>query len=586
MDCNQNEDTSLCKVVDVEKVRFNFTKQHPLELRRWPIFNLLDPNFLLQIYMVLKFDYSSTSIIATKDEMVYVLDINRNEQLTTRCENMEYVQDNMSHRKTIYLEKMQKLCGNYIKKFLYCSKISAAALAQNGKVYFWYGVDQTPFEFVELCEEFITDIACNDTYFLFLTENKNVYTYGEHYYIANENACHSADDLYTIETIDAFIGKQVLFIACGFNFSVVITDEDKLYSWGNNEYGQLGLERTFSETPCTSEQSEALTREELEKIKSFNVFPCEIITLSNKNIYKVACGKEHTLALSKDGKLYTWGRNNYGQLGIGNLEQNFGPNLLPMAEKIVDIATVYTSDKSVALGCNAHVYIWGFCFDEKIVTPVNTSFSTIYDVFADNVPWMVYQYDVDHTNEFIYVDEMSNDILKCFKTIFNDSMTSDFIIYVENKPIYVHKIILKMRSEHFKTVLNKLDEEEKNSSVFRHDGFSYVVYKAFLRYLYTGVIKLSNVEDILELLTLANAYNETELKNKCNELIKPGITIFNVMILYTSAIQRNFKDLKEYCFQFILKQTTTIISKFFKNLDDDIQLYLIQEIAAAEAFKT
>ena len=30
------------------------------------------------------------------------------------------------------------------------------------------------------------------------------------------------------------------------------------------------------------------------------------------------CGCAHTLALSDDGELYSWGANSYGQLGTGN----------------------------------------------------------------------------------------------------------------------------------------------------------------------------------------------------------------------------------------------------------------------------
>ena len=38
---------------------------------------------------------------------------------------------------------------------------------------------------------------------------------------------------------------------------------------------------------------------------------------------QIACGHSHTLAVTDDGKLYTWGYNSYGQLGNGskNLSQ-------------------------------------------------------------------------------------------------------------------------------------------------------------------------------------------------------------------------------------------------------------------------
>lgn len=43
---------------------------------------------------------------------------------------------------------------------------------------------------------------------------------------------------------------------------------------------------------------------------------------------KVACGYAHTLALSDEGKLYVWGGNSYGQLGIGNKTNACNPVLV------------------------------------------------------------------------------------------------------------------------------------------------------------------------------------------------------------------------------------------------------------------
>ena len=36
-----------------------------------------------------------------------------------------------------------------------------------------------------------------------------------------------------------------------------------------------------------------------------------------KNVKKIICGYHHTCALTEDGSVYVWGRNYFGQLGIG-----------------------------------------------------------------------------------------------------------------------------------------------------------------------------------------------------------------------------------------------------------------------------
>ncbi len=43
----------------------------------------------------------------------------------------------------------------------------------------------------------------------------------------------------------------------------------------------------------------------------------------------MATGFGHTLALTSSGNLYTWGKNDYGELGLGNNSQKYTPQLIP-----------------------------------------------------------------------------------------------------------------------------------------------------------------------------------------------------------------------------------------------------------------
>ena len=40
---------------------------------------------------------------------------------------------------------------------------------------------------------------------------------------------------------------------------------------------------------------------------------------------QVSCGENHTSALSLDGRLFTWGRGKYGQLGHGDFKSLYAP---------------------------------------------------------------------------------------------------------------------------------------------------------------------------------------------------------------------------------------------------------------------
>lgn len=67
--------------------------------------------------------------------------------------------------------------------------------------------------------------------------------------------------------------KIVAFIACGANFNIAIT-ENLVYSWGSNEYDQLGIGGFLR---C------GFPRYENPNVK-FKYSPHEIILLLNKNI--------------------------------------------------------------------------------------------------------------------------------------------------------------------------------------------------------------------------------------------------------------------------------------------------------------
>ena len=87
-----------------------------------------------------------------------------------------------------------------------------------------------------------------------------------------------------------------------YNYGSTIIAKDssgKLYTWGRNYYGKLGNGTTYdSSMPiCISK--------------------VEGSPLKEKNIVKIYTGDDTIIAKDSDGKLYSWGNNDYGQLGDG-----------------------------------------------------------------------------------------------------------------------------------------------------------------------------------------------------------------------------------------------------------------------------
>lgn len=86
---------------------------------------------------------------------------------------------------------------------------------------------------------------------------------------------------------------HVTAVSGGNNHIVAIRDDGSLWTWGDNEYGQLGN--------GTVENGLSAPLKVLEHVSA------------------VSCGASHTIALKDDGTLWAWGLNNQGQLGIGGV---------------------------------------------------------------------------------------------------------------------------------------------------------------------------------------------------------------------------------------------------------------------------
>jgi len=68
-------------------------------------------------------------------------------------------------------------------------------------------------------------------------------------------------------------------------------------------------------------------------------------------------GVDHTLALTRDGALWSWGRNHYGQLGLGDTTSRTSPTRVGDDNDWVMVSAGLTH--SMALKANGELYMWG-----------------------------------------------------------------------------------------------------------------------------------------------------------------------------------------------------------------------------------
>ena len=98
---------------------------------------------------------------------------------------------------------------------------------------------------------------------------------------------------------------------------------------------------------------------------------------------QIVCGYAHTLALTDTGRMFAWGSNSYGQLGISNKANCSSPTpVLHELGRSVEIAASHYNHVSAALLQTGVVCMWGQCRGQSILSPLKTRFDSLDDVFA------------------------------------------------------------------------------------------------------------------------------------------------------------------------------------------------------------
>ena len=103
----------------------------------------------------------------------------------------------------------------------------------------------------------------------------------------------------SIQDIPVKIMDSVSAVSCGNAYTAAVKTDGSLWTWGDNEFGQLG--------DGTRKDATA---------------PIKVM----EGIAAVSCGRSHTAAIKGDGSLWVWGDNQFGELGIfgGDRDINIG----------------------------------------------------------------------------------------------------------------------------------------------------------------------------------------------------------------------------------------------------------------------
>ena len=192
---------------------------------------------------------------------------------------------------------------------------------------------------VESLRRTVVEVACGAYHSVALVNAGSLYTWGSGKQLGlgvfvgdGDNALPSA-----VKALSKF---RVRHVGCGFGFTAATTHSGDVYTWGSGEHGQLG-------------HGDMQDR----------VVPVPVTSLRGNNkharVADVACGARHALAMSSTGRIYAWGWNNHGQLGLGHRDDVCEPTLVAALRKYRCMNIVAGWRNSAAMFEKGELFAWG-----------------------------------------------------------------------------------------------------------------------------------------------------------------------------------------------------------------------------------
>lgn len=202
--------------------------------------------------------------------------------------------------------------------------------------------------FNEVEEIVVKKIATGQYSALVLSEDGRLYAFGNNsFYMLGSFEFSSINHPYEVtDSLGLSIGEKIIDIFVGGTHSLILTSENRVIVSGSNSNGQLGNGETSFDNYVG-----------LDITSSFNFNPGEYLV-------DVALGEIHGIAYSNQGRVFVWGSNNFGQLGTGDtvallvptdITDNFS---LSVGEEVIDV--VAKVDFTGVLTSQGKLYLWGF----------------------------------------------------------------------------------------------------------------------------------------------------------------------------------------------------------------------------------
>ncbi len=158
--------------------------------------------------------------------------------------------------------------------------------------------------------ETLIDVALGTFHSAVITSEGRVFTWGFNALgqLGNKNQVSQNIPVDITPNFQLDAGETVVKVVLGGIHSMALTSKDNLYVWGANNEGQLGIPMVpFVAIPIRLNTNAWLTE--------------------NETISDVSLGMMYSTVLTSEGRLYTWGSNDLGQLGDGSNQNRHLPSM-------------------------------------------------------------------------------------------------------------------------------------------------------------------------------------------------------------------------------------------------------------------
>ena len=136
--------------------------------------------------------------------------------------------------------------------------------------------------------------------------------------------------------IEGLAGRRVVTVSAGVHHSIAITADGAVWSWGYGLWGRLGHGDS-----------------------QYQMLPKKIEAFAGQRVVAVSAGGGHSLAITADGSVWSWGAGAYGKLGHGDEQiQSLPMRIEALAEQCV-VAVSAADNHSLALTANGEVWSCG-----------------------------------------------------------------------------------------------------------------------------------------------------------------------------------------------------------------------------------